>query len=152
MEKIVRLITLLFLGFTFHQCNYMKTEEKKIVLPEEIFVCNGKAFSSFSNDTIRSEGIFTHQRESMAKNRARIDAQNQIAYIYQTFFSERNGEDDYINAIDSATEAEKSRKQKKVDLTIRNMKIVCSETNFEDGEYRVKVVVEVSIHDVSPPA
>ncbi len=130
----------------------MKTEKKKILLPEEIFVCNGKEFSNFSNDTLRAEGIYTHTRESMAKNRARMDAQTQIAYLYQTFFSGRNPENDHVNMGDSIPVADHNRKEKKVHLTIRNMKIICSETNFEDGEYTVKVVAQVSIHDIRPPA
>ncbi|MFW5757522.1 MAG: hypothetical protein ACOCUQ_01045 [Bacteroidota bacterium] len=152
MEKSLRIITLLVLVFIFHRCDYMKTEEKKILIPEEIFICNGKEFKNFSKDTLRAEGIFIHKRESMAKNRARIDAQIQIAYLYQSFFSERNGENDHKNKVDPASEAERSLIRKNVNFNIGNLKIVCSETNYENGRYRVKVVAEASIHDISPPA
>ncbi len=150
MEKAGRIIILFFI-ISFYQCNHMKTQDRIPPLPEEIFICQGKEFSNFSSDTLRAEGTYSHAKESMARNRARMDAQTRIAYTYQTYFGKTEKGNQNGETADSLSEADRDKKVQSVHLTLQNLKIICSETNFENGQYKVKVIAEVNIYDIQQP-
>lgn len=139
-------ILLIVLLFSFFACKPSLRENEESYsadFTEEKLNCSNQDYAVFSNDTIRGMGEHTHIREEMAKRYAESIARNNIVHFYDTQFLQSHDGSQNINS-DSLP-----MKSTEISLQLRNLRTVCMETKENgDGSFRVKVILEVSTHDI----
>ncbi len=144
------LVLMLLVGFLCF-CNTVFAEQ-----PQESFQSVGKLPCSdleYHSDRqfFRGSGIGTHTNARLAERIARLEANAQLSAnisisvqsvtsMYLSQFCDENNAV-YHEAMEHLTRQTTQRH-------LRNVQVVCSETDFEDGQYIVYLAVEVAADDV----
>ncbi|MFW5726059.1 MAG: hypothetical protein ACOCX0_06390 [Bacteroidota bacterium] len=152
MKNLSTVLLLVLMAVAFAQCNSMLSrKERQLPQPDRVvFQCNDQDWSS-DREFIRARGQGTSRNESTAHRMAELDANVNLARAVEEYQKKVEAFRDNRQMEKETTEVEwegSTLSQTEINMSLRNVAAVCSQSELEDNMYTVVKIVEIPLSQI----